>query len=168
MTAMYASVVKNGRISIDDVPDVYRKDVQDFINGTQKDDMETDVVLESPKPVSVRQGALYIPKVEAKINGNELSRGLSTKFMPDQFLTAAVLSDKPMPENLSYELIMFEQSSPYLTCLDVTLTPDETGFKIHSQAFNGETPGMQLFRVDIKFKSDNYEDMRATVYFVAQ
>ena len=168
MVVMYAGIVDRGRISINDVPEIYRDDVKAFLDGKSKD--ENDVLLE-PQPEIVQSGklgALYIPKTTGyELNIQKLKLGMSCKFTSDLFFTEEILNGNPYPENLTYDIIMFEQTSPYVLYPEVTITPAENGFNLNLQAtVCKEKAGLPILRVDVKFISDNYEDMRTSIYFV--
>ena len=159
---------KKGRIDETDIPEEYREE-----NLKTSPEPEDVVQNEVETPAVVKLGPISIPKVIDRAVTVASLKGQTRfdTFLTSDIFTSSLLGDKPMPIDTKYSAVRVEQNTyvfkgkPAISIIDM-----DNGFNL---VCNGEVkinvlPRTNLFRVDIKIESSNYDDMVFSVYYISE
>ena len=162
----YAKMINDGICTIENIPESYRNDVQQYLANGDTDN-NSSITDDTP----AIHGALYLQPINETVDTSILGYGgsLSIYYDNSTIFNEDVLGSNPMPNNIEYAVVRVENVYGKFQGEPVIEVNSTTGLNIKLTGTpRNITPDSTILRIDLKIISSNYEDMRITIYLNAQ
>ena len=174
----YAKLIQEDRMALEELLPSVRQDVENYLNGKGFQPRHTEEIPLSTEVYEEKMGAMHLPNLHLYMNKN-----VKGTRRPDGSLTLAglldlnrifsrnTIGDMPTPMNTTCRVVYVENTGRIFND-PVTVNIHRVDDRDRTYYFEMTTPGMRkstgypmnIFRFDVMIGSDNYEDMRMTVY----
>lgn len=172
----YVRLINKEALTMEDVPDDLREDVQRLLNNNDtSDSKEEGPVYEEPEEENHKLGAKVISN---KNIGTDPKKFMENKEIQLALLITEILTndvipqEEEYPQNIDFEVVRVEDFwGRYVDIPRVYTEYDQEycilRIKVKAEPNIYFKPGDEMMRIDLKMTSDNYEDMTMTIYINA-
>lgn len=171
----YASLVKRGTYKLESIEDEsVRTQVEKRINGESisENTEVTNNTTVSEETTSSLYGPLTIGNLTKEINTESLSKSGHSEISFDlSELFSNVPEGNEYPKDVQLEVIRVEDTYgkfKEVPDIQITITDTTVKTKISAIPIVDFTAGYEVFRLDLKVISSNYEEMKFTIYVNAK
>jgi len=164
----YASLIQKKVMTLNEIHDEIKIYVEKFLNGEKLIDDSKEEQSEEEDKEKELLGAIYIDPIIKEIprEFNKIEDDIYIKIPIDieEILLNIIDKDEPIPENISYSLVLYEKqytsenSQLYVRIEDNSIL-SITGYDDHE--FNS---GDKFLRCDVLLESSNYSPIRLVFY----
>lgn len=174
----YAKLITQDRMTLDELLPSVRQDVEDYLNGKPFQSRKSEDIPMSTEVYEEKMGAVNLPVQYKYLNKDvkgmkKHDRSLVFAGILDfnNIFSHNTIGDMPLPVNTDCRVTYVENIGRVFND-PVTVNIHRIDDRDRSYYFEMNTSGMRkftgyptnLFRFDVVITSDNYEDMRMTVY----